>query len=485
MLFNSIEYLLFFPLAVLVYFLIPRNSIRVVFLLVASYFFYMCWNPVYALLIVASTIADFFIGRKIHASSEQKTRKFYLLLSLLVNLGILFYFKYYNFLVQNLQILIDTIKPEWYLPEHSWLLPVGISFYTFQTLSYTIDIFFKKLEPEPSFMRFALFVSFFPQLVAGPIERASSLLPQFHKKMVVNYDRMVFGMRMILWGMFKKVVVADRLAMFVDLVYSDPMSYGGFATLIASVFFVFQIYCDFSGYTDIAIGSAKILGFDLMENFKGPLLSRNMTEFWRRWHISLSTWIRDYVFGPLNMALRNLGAYSYLVVSFISFTVFGFWHGANWTFVLWGVLHGVAIGYETFTRKKRKRFAKKTNKLLYSSVSVFLTFCFWTLTMIIFRAESISDAFYMIGNIISFTNEDFLTLKNLIHFKLGILKQFYFAVGLVVFMILMHFIEYKDSIYELIGKQATIVRWSLYVLLVFMIFNFGWAEEVPFVYFQF
>lgn len=485
MLFNSIEYLLFFPLVVIIYFLLPKNSFRVILLLVASYFFYMCWNPVYALLIVLSTVADYFIGRRIHAASEQSIRKRYLMLSLLVNLGILFYFKYYNFLVQNLQPLVDMIYPSWYIPEHNWLLPVGISFYTFQTLSYTIDIFFKKLEPEPSFTRFALFVSFFPQLVAGPVERAANLLPQFREKKYVDYDRIVFGMRMILWGMFKKVVVADRLAMFVDLVYSDPTSYGGFATLIASVFFVFQIYCDFSGYTDIAIGSAKVLGFDLMDNFKGPLLSRNMTEFWRRWHISLSTWIRDYVFGPLNMALRNIGSYSYLVVSLISFTVFGFWHGANWTFVLWGMLHGIAIGYETFTRKKRKRIAKKTNKLLYDTVSIFLTFSFWTFTMIIFRAESISDAFYMVGNIINVTSNDFLQLKNLIHFKLGILEQFYFALGLVLFTVMMHFVEYKDSIYKIVARQIVPVRWTIYLVLVFMIFNFGWAEEVPFVYFQF
>jgi len=485
MLFNSIEYLLFFPLVVVAYFLIPKNSVRIILLLVASYFFYMCWNPVYALLIVFSTIADFFIGRRIHNSKDQTVRKRFLALSLLVNLGILFYFKYYNFLAENLQVLLDIINPEWYIPEHNWLLPVGISFYTFQTLSYTIDIFFKKLEPEPSFMRFALFVSFFPQLVAGPIERAANLLPQFQRKMKVDYDRMIFGFRMILWGMFKKVVVADRLAMFVDMVYSDPLSYGGLATLIASIFFVFQIYCDFSGYTDIAIGSAKVLGFDLMENFRGPLLSRNMTEFWRRWHISLSTWIRDYVFGPLNMALRNIGTYSYLVVSLMSFTVFGFWHGANWTFVLWGVLHGVAIGYETLTRKKRKRLAKTTNKLLYSTCSVFLTFSFWTFTMIIFRAENIADAFTMIGNIANVTDRGYFELANFIKVKYVVLKQFYFALGLIAVMILIHFFEYKNSVYDFVGRQPLVLRWTIYLMLVLMIFNFGWAEEVPFVYFQF
>ena len=485
MLFNSIEYLLFFPLVVIAYFLIPKNSVRIILLLVASYLFYMCWNPVYALLIVFSTIADYFIGSKMHSSDNQKVRKRLLVLSLLINLGILFYFKYYNFLAENLQVLVDIINPNWYIPEHNWLLPVGISFYTFQTLSYTIDIFFKKLKPEANFARFALFVSFFPQLVAGPIERASNLLPQFHEKMTVDYDRMIFGFRMILWGMFKKVVVADRLAMFVDLVFTDPLSYGGLATIIASVFFVFQIYCDFSGYTDIAIGSAKVLGFDLMENFRGPLLSRNMTEFWRRWHISLSTWIRDYVFGPLNMALRNIGSYSYLVVSLISFTVFGFWHGANWTFVLWGVLHGVAIGYETFTRKQRKRFAKKTNKLLYQTLSVLLTFSFWTFTMIIFRAENLSDVWIMLENVAYLNDGNYFDLGNFISFKAIVIKQFYFALALIGFMIVIHFLEYKDSIYDLVAEQNVTLRWVIYLLLVFMIFNFGWAEEVPFVYFQF
>ena len=485
MLFNSIEYLLFFPLVVIAYFLIPKVQWRVYLLLVASYIFYMCWNPVYALLIVFSTIADYFIGKRIHHSQDQSVRKRYLCLSLLINLGVLFYFKYYNFLAENMQVIVDMINLGWYIPEHSLLLPVGISFYSFQTLSYTIDIFFRKMKPESNFMNFALFVSFFPQLVAGPIERASSLLPQFHEKMRVDYDRIVLGLRMILWGMFKKVVVADRLALFVDVVYSDPHGFGGLATLIASIFFVFQIYCDFSGYTDIAIGSAKVLGFDLMENFKGPLLSRNMTEFWRRWHISLSTWIRDYVFGPLNMALRNLGKYSYIVVALISFTVFGFWHGANWTFVLWGVLHGVAIGYETFTRKKRKRIAKKTNPALYATISVLLTFAFWTFTMIIFRANNIADAYALLSNIADVSDQSYFALKDMIHFKLGIIRQFYFALGLIAFISVTHIIEYKDSFYDRINSQIMPVRWSVYIFFIFMIFNFGWSEEVPFVYFQF
>lgn len=485
MLFNSIEYLLFFPIVVILYFLIPKNSIRVYLLLIASYFFYMCWNPVYILLIVLSTIVDYFVGREMGRTEEKVKRNILLYISLLANLGILFYFKYYNFIATNLQILIDQINPNWYIPEHSYLLPVGISFYTFQTLSYTLDIYYKKLEPELNFARFALFVSFFPQLVAGPVERAKNLLPQFRIKHELEYERFVLGARMILWGMFKKVVVADRLAIFVDTVFSNPNDFGGFSSILASIFFVFQIYCDFSGYTDIAIGSAKILGFDLMDNFKGPLFSKNMTEFWRRWHISLSTWIRDYVFVPMSLAFRDLGTYSYLLVSFLSFTIFGFWHGANWTYIIWGALHGIAMGYETFTRKKRKRFYKKTNKAIYDFISIILTFTFWTFTMIIFRAETISDAMVVLTNIVSFGQEGYFDLTNFMNYKLFVKQQFLFACALILFTLGVHYLEYKDWLYASIEKRIPFMRWSIYLMLVFFILNFGNTVDVPFVYFQF
>lgn len=485
MLFNSIEYLLFFPIVVILYFLIPKNSIRVYLLLIASYFFYMCWNPVYILLIVLSTIVDYFVGREMGRTEEKVKRNILLYISLLANLGILFYFKYYNFIANNLQILIDQINLDWYIPEHSYLLPVGISFYTFQTLSYTLDIYYKKLEPELNFARFALFVSFFPQLVAGPVERAKNLLPQFRIKHELEYERFVLGARMILWGMFKKVVVADRLAIFVDTVFSNPNDFGGFSSILASIFFVFQIYCDFSGYTDIAIGSAKILGFDLMDNFKGPLFSKNMTEFWRRWHISLSTWIRDYVFVPMSLAFRDLGTYSYLLVSFLSFTIFGFWHGANWTYIIWGALHGIAMGYETFTRKKRKRFYKKTNKTIYDFISIILTFTFWTFTMIIFRAETISDAMVVLTNIVSFGQEGYFDLTNFMNYKLFVKQQFLFACALILFTLGVHYLEYKDWLYASIEKRIPFMRWSIYLVLVFFILNFGNTVDVPFVYFQF
>ena len=485
MLFNSIEYLIFFPIVVALYFAIPKNSIRVYVLLIASYFFYMCWNPIYILLIVVSTVIDYFVGKKMGVTEDKRQRNLLLLVSLAANLGILFYFKYYNFLAENLQVIIDLINSEWYIPEHTFLLPVGISFYTFQTLSYTLDIYYKKLEPELNFARFALFVSFFPQLVAGPVERATNLLPQFREKHVIEYERIVLGLRMILWGMFKKVVVADRLALFVDTVYSDPSSFGGLSSLIASIFFVFQIYCDFSGYTDIAIGSAKVLGFSLMDNFKGPLFSTNMTEFWRRWHISLSSWIRDYVFVPLSLALRNVGTYSYLLVAFISFTVFGFWHGANWTFIIWGALHGLAIGYETFTRKKRKRLYKKTNKTLYNFFSIILTFSFWTFTMIIFRAANITEAGIILENIFSFGQEGYFNTTNFTNYKPQIWEQFLFALALIIFTLGVHYLEYKDWLYSSVEKSFPVLRWSLYLGVVFLILNFGNTEDVPFVYFQF
>ncbi len=340
MLFNSLQFLIFFPIVVSIFFLLPQKR-RWILLLIASYYFYMCWKVEYIVLIIASTLIDYFVAKKMADLKEKVKRKKWLLISLLSNLGILFGFKYFNFVNANVQALFDNFNIFYGVPAFDVLLPVGISFYTFQTLSYTIDVYNGKTPVQNHLGIFAVYVSFFPQLVAGPIERSRHLLPQFYVEHKFSYDRIKYGLQQMLWGFFKKVVIADRLAIVVDGVYNNLDDYSGISLLIATIFFAFQIYCDFSGYSDIAIGSARVMGFELIDNFKRPYFSKSISEFWRRWHISLSTWFRDYLYIPLggNRVVKWRWYYNL----FITFLVSGFWHGANWTFLVWGGLHGAYL----------------------------------------------------------------------------------------------------------------------------------------------
>ncbi len=333
MLFNSIEFLIFFPIVSIVHFLIPHKY-RWVWLLLASYYFYMSWRIEYITLIWISTLIDYFAGRQMGKTDDRKKKRKYLLLSLFANLGLLFTFKYWNFFTSSLNIVLRAMHITYEIPYLNVVLPVGISFYTFQTLSYTIDVYRGVKSTEKHLGIFALYVAFFPQLVAGPIERSTNLLPQFFEKHNIDWRRIVDGLKLMMWGMFKKVVIADRLAVFVDRVYGNPYDYTGLSHIVATIFFAFQIYCDFSGYSDIAIGSAQVLGFNLMDNFRRPYFSRSVSEFWRRWHISLSSWFRDYVYIPMggNRVSPKRWHFNILTV----FVVSGLWHGANWTFISQG-----------------------------------------------------------------------------------------------------------------------------------------------------
>ena len=298
MLFNSLQFVVFFPIVIILYFIIPHNK-RWILLLIASYYFYMCWKVDYIILIMISTLIDYVCSNKMSKINEKPKRKKWLLISIFSNLGILFGFKYFNFFSQNIQTLFDNYNIFFEMPFFNVLLPVGISFYTFQTLSYTIDVYNNKTTAQKHLGVFAVYVSFFPQLVAGPIERSNHLLPQFFKKHDFNYLRVKAGFQKMLWGFFKKIVIADNLAILVDGVYNNVDNYSGLTLIVATIFFTFQIYCDFSGYSDIAIGTAKVMGFELRENFKRPYFSKSIREFWQRWHITLSTWFRDYVYIPL------------------------------------------------------------------------------------------------------------------------------------------------------------------------------------------
>jgi alginate O-acetyltransferase complex protein AlgI len=414
MLFNSIEFLLFLPTIFILYWFVFNKNLKYQnsLILVSSYVFYGWWDYRFLSLIFLSTIVDYVIGLNISNQSSKKKQKLLLWVSILFNLSVLGFFKYYNFFVDSWVELFSSvgyeIKSVWTL---NIILPVGISFYTFQTMSYTIDIYRKKLEPTKDFISFASFVSFFPQLVAGPIERASNLLPQILKKREFQYEQGIQGLRLILWGMFKKVVIADSLAPIVDDIFSNYQDFGGGTLWLGAIYFAFQIYCDFSGYSDIAIGTSKLFGFELMSNFKFPYFSRNIGEFWRRWHISLSTWFRDYLYIPLGGSKE--GKWKSLKNIIIIFLVSGFWHGANWTFIFWGLFHSILF-LPTFMFNKNRKYTSSiiaVNTLLPSLkefINVVTTFLLVTIGWVFFRSESIGDSFSYLSsmdfNINSFTH---------------------------------------------------------------------------------
>lgn len=388
MLFNSLAFVVFFPLATAAYFLTPARW-RWVVLLVSSYVFYMWWRADFALLILFSTVVDYLAARVMAESENRNVRTALLITSLASNLGLLFFFKYLTWAVGEANALLGWAGAGATIPELDLLLPVGISFYTFQTLSYTIDVYRGKCPPEKHFGRFAVYVSFWPQLVAGPIERAVHLLPQLRAAHAWDTARAVDGLKQMIWGLFKKVVIADRLAIYVDAVYADPDGQGGWALMLATYLFAFQIYTDFSGYSDIAIGAARIMGIDLMENFKRPYFARSVSEFWRRWHISLSTWFRDYLYIPLGG--NRVGVPRWYANLLIVFVVSGFWHGANWTFIVWGALHGLYLISGILTDEARGAIEARV-PWLATWPRILWTFHLALLAWVFFRADSVQDA---------------------------------------------------------------------------------------------
>ncbi|MEE8405086.1 MAG: MBOAT family O-acyltransferase, partial [candidate division Zixibacteria bacterium] len=359
----------------------------------------MCWKPEYVILIIASTGIDYFAALGMGKHTERKPRRKYLIASLAGNLGLLFSFKYFNFFNESTRSLFDSLNIFYDMPALDVLLPVGISFYTFQTLSYAIDVYRGTRQPERHAGIFAVYVSFFPQLVAGPIERSTRLLPQFHKVQHFEWARVQSGLRLMLWGLFKKIVIADRLAIYVNEVYADPGDFSGGPLILATYFFAFQIYCDFSGYSDIAIGAGRVMGYDLMTNFRQPYLSRSIGDFWKRWHISLSSWFRDYLYFPLggNRVSRWRWHYNILVVFILS----GLWHGANWTFVIWGALHGCYLLLSVWTARIRSNVSGFIGldraPRLRSVLQVFVTFHLVLLAWVFFRAESLSEAMLILS----------------------------------------------------------------------------------------
>lgn len=439
----------------------------------------MCWKIEYVFLIIVSTVSVYTAGILIEKHNVSSYKKWILVFTILFNLGILFVFKYYNFFNDSFRSILNEFNVFYNAPKLKLLLPVGISFYTFQVLSYLLDVYKGERGAEKHLGYFAVFVAFFPKLVAGPIERAKNLLPQFHEKQEFDYQRVTDGLKLIAWGLFKKMVIADRVAVYVDQVYNNPGDYAGAPVILATVFYAFQIYCDFSGYTDIARGSAKILGFRLMKNFDSPYFSKSISEFWRRWHISLSSWLEDYIYTPILINKRDWGLAAVLFSLLVTFFVSGLWHGANWTFVIWGLLHGIMLSLEVVTKKGRKKLKKIVPKILYDNISMLFTFTFVCFTYIFFRANTVSDAFLIIRNIGHFSLTDqSIVIPQMDKFELFI------AFLSIAILESVHLIQGKVQIRQFISQKGILFRWPIYIAFVSYILFFR-TSGAQFIYFQF
>ena len=485
MFFNSLNFAIFLPVVFALYWLIGNKYLRLqnILLLVASYFFYAFWDYRFLFLLMFSTFLDYSTGLKIHQAETKTAKKFWLWLSIIINLGFLGVFKYYNFFTDSFAVLLGEFGLKSNFGAIDVILPVGISFYTFHGLSYILDIYWKRAKPTRNFIDYSVFVSFFPLLVAGPIERATHLLPQIQKKRTFNYPQAVDGLKQILWGLFKKIVIADNCAEYANMIFNNYTHYPGSTLLLGAIFFAFQIYCDFSGYSDIALGTARLFGIELIRNFAFPYFSRDIAEFWRRWHISLSSWFRDYIYIPLGGSrgsrwnkVRNI---------FIIFIVSGLWHGANWTFIFWGALNAFYfLPLLLFNRNRNNLEIAAKGRLLPTVKELFqmaVTFGLVVFAWIFFRAENVTSALHYISKICSrslLVVPDGATLLGT-HHPLGIL-------ALTAFMIAVEWIgreqQYGLATLGLNWKRP--LRWSFFIGLVICIFYFT-GQEQQFIYFQF
>ncbi len=536
MLFTSIEYLFFFVITVAIFFALPHRW-RWIFLLAASYFFYMALDPRYGLLIGSSTLVVYATALKMEKASP-RAKKLLAALSLVFNLSILFVLKYYNFFNNNLRDLFNAMGLSYNVPEFSFLMPIGISFYTFQALSYTIDIYRGTRPAEKNLGMFALYVSFFPVLLSGPIERSTTLLPQLYKKVEFDYDRVTDGLKLMAWGFFQKLIIADRLSVYVSMVYSQPQLVTGLPLLVATYFFGIQVYCDFSGYTDIARGTAQVMGYDLLPNFRRPFFARSINEYWRRWHMTLISWLRDYLYIPLggNRVSKVRWYFNILLV----FTLSGLWHGSQWTFVSWGAMNGVFIIVSRVTENLRNFVREKIfsgiagiHSMIYLFVSallialglygsiaaiiplgaaiaslicgaaagaigilktkketfarfiesaksfwmIFVTFHLFIFGAVFFRSRNLSDAWYVITH---FPGTNFSQIK--LVFKTG---EMLLMTGLVLLLLAVHLVqERRGSIRQLLKTKPKALRWAVYYLFVMSIF-LGIYKTAQFIYFQF
>jgi alginate O-acetyltransferase complex protein AlgI len=482
MLFNSLDFAIFLPLVFFMYWFITHKNLKLQnsLIVISSYVFYGWWDWRFLSLIIFSTLVDYTIGQKLRSEKQQSKRKILLWTSIIVNLGFLGFFKYYNFFLDNFIDAFSLFGMKINTNSLNIILPVGISFYTFQTLSYTIDVYKKKLDPTQDIIAFSAFVCFFPQLVAGPIERATNLLPQFYKKRTFEYHKAVDGMRQILWGLFKKIVIADNCAELANHIFNNSAHMNGSTLVFGAIFFTFQIYCDFSGYSDIAIGTSRLFGFDLKQNFATPYFSRDIAEFWRRWHISLSTWFRDYLYIPLGgsrggiwMKVRN---------TFAIFLVSGFWHGANWTFIIWGALNALYFLPLLLTNNNRNNLGVVAEGKLFPSFrelfAMLSTFTLTVIAWIFFRAENLNHAFSYIHGIFS---KSFFSLP-----EFADIKDALTSLCLIIVFLCAEWFGRQDEygFEKILLKIKEKYRLIIYIIIIMMLFYFS-NDSQDFIYFQF
>jgi len=476
MLFNSIEFVIFFVVVTTLYFSLPYNR-RWLLLLISSCYFYMAFIPIYILILGFTIVVDYFAGIYIE-NAKGKRRKLLLITSLVANIGVLAVFKYWNFIVDNLSYLLKGFALDNPLPHLSILLPIGLSFHTFQAMSYTIEVYRGHQKAERNFGIYSLYVMFYPQLVAGPIERPQNLLHQFRERFDFDYDRVVSGLRLMLWGFVKKIVIADRLALYVDAVYNNPDQHGGLTLILATVFFAFQIYCDFSGYSDIAIGAARVMGFKLMTNFNRPYFSKSISEFWKRWHISLSTWFRDYLY--ISLGGNKVSIPRWYFNLFFVFLVSGLWHGASWTFIIWGALNGFYLVFALWTQGLRNKLNKITGLArlpqVHQAMQIAVTFFLTCFAWIFFRANNVDEAFTIISKM--------ATLSGSLWYESPSMMIYSFA-AIFLLLAMESKQEYYKGSFTLMHNKNWLVRNLTYAFLIILILLVGVFDGGQFIYFQF
>ncbi|HEY4521859.1 MAG TPA: MBOAT family O-acyltransferase [Candidatus Paceibacterota bacterium] len=492
MIFNSLAFLIFFPVATLVYFLIPHR-LRWVWLLAISVYFYISFVPVYILILLTTITIDFFSGILIE-NAKNKKRKLYLLISILANGGILFFFKYFNFFNENLSVAANFLNVGYEPLLLNIILPIGLSFHVFQSMSYTIEVYRNNQKAERNFGILALYVLFYPQLVAGPIERPQNLLHQFYERHEFDIKRVGSGLALMLGGFLKKIVIADRLALFVNPVFSNVSEYSGISFVIAGVFFTIQIYCDFSGYSNIAVGSARVMGFNIMQNFERPFFAKSIAKFWNRWHISLSTWLRDYLYYPLVFSFKEKTTAKLYLASLITFTLIGLWHGANWTFVIFGAIHGVYLIVGQTTKKFRARIMERIGITKWTKIHHVLqsitVFGLFSLSLIFFRANTLTDAIYILKNLFSgwstlvsnFLNPQFLNQYIFMGFSKG---EFYLSLFLILVLTAFELFQQTIGLKSFIARKPAFWGAFIFALGILSLLIFGRFGGEEFIYFQF
>ncbi|MBS1609944.1 MAG: MBOAT family protein [Bacteroidetes bacterium] len=474
MLFNSVHFFFFFLIVTSFYFISPHKY-RWFILLLASCYFYMAFVPMYILILAFTIVVDYFAGIFLEKAGSKKKK--FLILSLVVNIGILAVFKYYNFINENISLLLSNFGVNNPIPYLKILLPIGLSFHTFQAMSYTIEVYRGNQKAERNFGIYALYVMFYPQLVAGPIERPQNILHQFYEKKTLNYEDVAAGLKLMLWGFFQKLVIADRLSIYVDAAYNNPQNHSGITLLLASVFFAFQIYCDFAGYSNIALGVARVMGFRLMVNFKRPYFATSISEFWRRWHISLSSWFTDYLYIPLGGNRVSVPRWYFNL--FFVFLVSGLWHGANWTFIIWGAINGLYLIFSIIFKKPIARISSilQLNKFpkLLTVIQIFITFFLAVFAWTFFRANSITDASLIIKKIFTFKGPLFAEDPFLIMYSI---------IGISILLIREFFLEFYPGI-SLLNNKNVVIRYATYTGIIMLILMIGVFDGGQFIYFQF